>query len=276
MLQIVTNSTSSLPIGLTECRTLFPSIDCHRIALRLSGRKIVVTGASKGLGKALAERFAREGAHLALCARNADTLEQVAKEVREIGTPVVWQTCDIGNPSDVESFVKAVVDEFDVIDVLVNNASTIVERKDLASYAVAEWEEVIRVNVNGLFYLTHAVLPHMMKRKSGSIINVSSSVGRAARAQWGAYAVSKYALEGLTQLLTEELRPFNIAVNSVNPGPMATAMRRVVHPDEDQNQLRKPELVTELFVYLASEDGAGISGQAFDASSYIAKPQGQS
>jgi NAD(P)-dependent dehydrogenase (short-subunit alcohol dehydrogenase family) len=113
----------------------------------------------------------------------------------------------------------------------------------------------------------------MMKRKSGMIINVSSSVGRAPRAQWGAYSVSKFSLEGFTQLLAEELKPYSISVNSVNPGPMATETRRIVHPEEDQKLLNKPEMLTDLFVYLASSDGAGISGQQFDATKYIAQPK---
>lgn len=229
-----------------------------------------------GLGRALAQRFAREGAKLALCARHPEYLEATAKELKEIDATVFWRQCDIGNPDEVRSFASAVLDEYDSIDVLVNNASTIAPLKNLAEYSTEEWEEVIRVNINGLFYLTHAFLPSMMKKKSGAVINVSSSVGRATRAQWGAYSVTKYALEGFSQILAEELRPHNISVNSVNPGPMATEMRRVVHPEEDQTQLRKPEMLTELFVYLASSDGAGISGQQFDASTYIAQPKGSS
>jgi NAD(P)-dependent dehydrogenase (short-subunit alcohol dehydrogenase family) len=174
---------------------------------------------------------------------------------------------------EVEEFASLVLTEFDSIDVLVNNASAIVPLKKLVDYTQQEWEAVMQTNINGLFNFTHAFLHSMMKSKGGTIINVSSSVGRAMRAQWGAYAVSKYALEGFTQLLAEELRPFNISVNSVNPGAMATAMRHVVYPEEDQKLLRKPELVTDLFVYLASNDGEGISGQQFDASTYVAHPK---
>jgi NAD(P)-dependent dehydrogenase (short-subunit alcohol dehydrogenase family) len=241
--------------------------------MRLSGKRIVISGGSKGLGKALAQRFAREGAKLALCARHSDSLETVAQELREIGAEVVYRQCDIGDPIQVKEFVSAVVDEYGSIDVLVNNASAIVPLKHIVDYSIQEWDEVVRVNMNGVFYLTHAILPSMMKRKAGSIINVSSSVGRATRVQWGAYAVTKFGMEGFTQLLAEELHSYNISVNSVNPGAMATDMRHIVHPEEDQKLLRKPELVTELFVYLASEDGVGISGQQFDASTYIAIPK---
>ncbi len=244
--------------------------------MRLTGRRIVITGGSRGLGRALARRFAREGARLALCARTDEALDAVAEELKLAGISVLARRCDVGNPHDVEAFVADVVDEFDGIDVLVNNASAIVPRKHLSEYSIAEWDDVIRVNVNGLFYVLHAVLPCMMKQKSGMIINVSSSVGRAVRAQWGAYSVSKYSMEGMTLLLADELKPFHISVNSVNPGPMATEMRRIVHPEEDQKTLNTPEMVTELFVYLASNDGAGISGEQFDATTYIAQPEKKS
>ncbi len=229
--------------------------------MRLTGRRVVISGASKGLGKALAQRFAREGAQLALCARDEETLDAVAAEIQEIGTAVVWKTCDIGNSKQVDRFVSHVLDKFEYVDVLINNASAAVPLKDVSSYTTREWDEVVRVNINGLFYLTHALLPSMIARKSGTIINVSSSVGRTPRAKWGAYSVTKYAMEAFTQILTAELRPYAISVNSVNPGALATDMRRIVHPEEDPNQLRKPEMATEIFVYLASTDGVGISGQ---------------
>jgi NAD(P)-dependent dehydrogenase (short-subunit alcohol dehydrogenase family) len=244
--------------------------------MRLSGKRIVITGGSKGLGRALAQRFAREGAKLALCARHSDPLEVAAKELQEIGTEVVWRQCDIGNSVQVQEFVSAVIDKFESVDVLVNNASAISPLKNIADYSAQEWEEVVRTNINGLFNCTRGFIPMMIKQKAGVIINVSSSAGRVMRGQWGAYAISKYALEGFTLLLAEELRRYNISVNSVNPGAMATDMRQVVHPEEDQKLLRKPELVTELFVYLASNDGEGISGQQFDASTYVAHPKDKS
>ena len=237
--------------------------------MKLSGRRVVITGASRGLGKALARRFAREGAALALCARDGAPLKQVAGELADIGVKVLWKECDVGNAKEVDKFVSVVFEEFEFVDVLVNNASTIAPLKRIADYSIAEWNEIIQVNINGSFYVTRKFLPSMMKRKSGMIINVSSSVGRAARAQWGAYSISKIALEGFTQILAEELKPFSISVNSVNPGPMATEMRRVVHPEENQELLNKPEMLTDLFVYLASTDGIGISGQQFDAAKYV-------
>ncbi len=242
--------------------------------MRLNGRHIVISGGSRGLGKALAQRFAREGARLALCARDKERLDLVANELREFGTDVVWDAIDIGDSRQVDQFATRVLEKFEHVDVLVNNASAAVPLKDIAEYSANEWDEIVRVNLNALFYMTHAFLPSMVSRKSGTIINVSSSVGRAPRAKWGAYSVTKYAMEGFTEILTSELRHHNISVNSVNPGALATDMRRIVHPEEDPSQLRKPEMATEIFVYLASTDGIGISGQQFDASTYIPPPKG--
>jgi NAD(P)-dependent dehydrogenase (short-subunit alcohol dehydrogenase family) len=237
--------------------------------MRLLGRKVLVTGGSRGLGKALVQRFAREGAWVALCAREAKDLELVAQELKEVSNHVVALPCDIRNPENVGKFVKGVLDEFEWLDVLVNNASAAVPLKPLADHSAQEWGTVVDTNLTGAFYVTRAVVPSMIERKSGMILNVSSSVGRAPRAQWGAYSISKIGLEAMTQLLTSELRTHQISVNSVNPGALATEMRRVVHPEEDQTLLRKPEMSTDIFVYLASNDGAGISGQSFDASTYI-------
>ncbi|HEY5615725.1 MAG TPA: SDR family NAD(P)-dependent oxidoreductase, partial [Bacteroidota bacterium] len=160
--------------------------------------------------------------------------------------------------------------EFGSVDVLVNNAGALGPRVPIAEYPSKEWERVVQTNLNGTYYFTHQVVPGMIKQKSGAIINVTSTVGKTGRAKWGAYAVSKFAIEGMTQVLSEELKSHNITVNSVNPGPLATEMRRQAYPTEDQSYLRKPEEVTDVFVYLASAEGTGISGQWFDAANYYA------
>jgi NAD(P)-dependent dehydrogenase (short-subunit alcohol dehydrogenase family) len=174
----------------------------------------------------------------------------------------------------VQSFVNNVLEAFGGIDVLVNNAGILGPRVSLAEYPISEWERVVQANINGLFYMTRAVVPIMMIQKSGAIINVSSSVGRTGRQKWGAYAISKFATEGFTQVLAEELRSHNITVNSVNPGSMRTDMRREAYPNENPDLLRDPSEVAEVFIYLASDDGAGITGQAFDAANYYAPPKG--
>ncbi len=239
--------------------------------MKLKGKCVIITGGSKGLGRALAQKFAAEGARVAICSRHKNELEAVRKQLPSDGVLAI--TCDVSNSQECEKFVLTVLKEFGHVDILVNNASRLGSRVNISEYPLSEWDETVQTNVNGPFFITRLVLPSMMERKSGSIINISASVGKAGRAKWGAYAVSKFGIEGFTQVLAEELKTYNIAVNSVNPGAMATAMRREAYPEEDQSILRTPDQVTDIFVYLASDDGVGITGQSFDASTFISKPK---
>lgn len=241
--------------------------------MKLQGKHVVITGASKGLGRALAMRFAAEGASLTVCGRSIKLLDSLKTDLAMRSADVVALPCDISDSQSVAAFAEQTLAARKSVDVLINNASILGPRVAIADYPAREWDEVIQTNVHGTFFLTKAFVPAMMSRGAGAVINVSSSVGRTGRKLWGAYAVSKFAVEGLTQVLAEELKPFNIRVNSVNPGPMATEMRRQAYPQEDPATLRTPEQLTEVFVYLASDDGKGISGQAFDAATYIANPQ---
>lgn len=240
--------------------------------MKLENKRAVITGGTKGLGRALAARFLAEGADVAICARNSKDLE-AAKKLAPEKRKVVAFPCDISNSTEVKTFAEAVLAEFGTVDVLVNNASRLGPRVPVAEYPLADWDEVVQTNINGTFFLTRLLIPSMMKRGTGCIINVSSSVGKAGRKHWGAYAVSKAGLEGMTQVLADELKSFNIRVNSVNPGPMATDMRRAAYPNEDQSTLRTPDQLTDIFVYLASQDGVGISGQSFDAATFISNPR---
>jgi NAD(P)-dependent dehydrogenase (short-subunit alcohol dehydrogenase family) len=238
--------------------------------MRLLNRRAIITGASRGLGRALALRFAQEGAAVAICSRNQSAIETVKDEIlaNDQDARVLARECDIANPEQVSGFVEAIKDHFGGIDILVNNAGMLGPRVPIAEYPTREWELVVQSNLNGTFYMTNAVVPVMIKQQSGAILNVTSSVGKTGRARWGAYAVSKFAIEGLTQVLAEELKPHNITVNSVNPGSLATEMRRQAYPNENPALLRKPEEVTEVFVYLASYHGTGITGQWFDAANF--------
>ena len=241
--------------------------------MKLQDKCAIITGGSKGLGKVLAQKFISEGAKVAICSRNKKELEAVHKQLSSSGSAVLALPCDISNSQESQKFVEKVLDEFGHVDILINNASRLGPRVSIAEYPLNEWDETVQTNINGSFFITRLVLPAMIRRKSGSIINISSSVGKAGRAKWGAYAVSKFALEGFTQVLAEEVKQYNITVNSVNPGAMATALRREAYPEEDQSLLRTPDQVTDIFVYLASDDGLGISGQSFDASTFISKPR---
>ena len=168
----------------------------------------------------------------------------------------------------VKGLPDGVKQNFGRIDILVNNAAILGERTNIADYPIDVWEKVININLNGVFYFSHEVVKYMMTQGNGSIIMVSSSVGRKGRARWGAYAVSKFGVEGLVQVLADELKDTGIRVNSVNPGPLATKMRKQAYPNEDQSKLKKPEEIVDIFIYLASDESNGITGMQFDAQDF--------
>ncbi|HCA79485.1 MAG TPA: 3-oxoacyl-ACP reductase [Bacteroidetes bacterium] len=237
--------------------------------MRLKAKRIVITGGSQGLGRALATRFAEEGARIAICSRTYDELNRVALDLAVRGHAPVFASCDIADADQVKRFSDLVLSEFGSVDVLVNNASVLGQRIEIVDWTRSAWDRVIDVNVNGLFAVTKAFLPSMIGQRAGSIVNVSSSVGRKGRAGWGAYAVSKFALEGFTQTLADEVRHHGIRVNSVNPGALDTEMRHAAYPDENRDTLKKPLEVTDVFVFLASDESRGTTGQCFDAQDYF-------
>ncbi|MCX6142578.1 MAG: SDR family NAD(P)-dependent oxidoreductase [Ignavibacteriales bacterium] len=236
--------------------------------MKLEGKRVVITGGSKGLGRALASRFAEEGARLALCARSFDELNRLALELSLRGSQCIVSACDITDATQVSQFADLVLADFGAVDVLINNASLRGPRADILEWTRLTWDRVIDVNVNGLFSVTRAFLPSMVGQHAGSIINVSSSVGSVGKRRWGAYATSKFALEGFTQVLADEVRAAGIRVNSVDPGAMDTDMRHAAYPDEDRSKLKSPSEVTGVFVYLASDASRGTTGQCLNAEEF--------
>jgi NAD(P)-dependent dehydrogenase (short-subunit alcohol dehydrogenase family) len=236
---------------------------------RLAGKVALITGASKGIGKAIALAYAREGASVCICARRERDLNLAAEEIRAAGGQVFSAAGDIGNAADVGRIVQSVQQKFGIIDVLVNNASLLGPRVTIAEYPIADWEDVIRVNLTGPFLIIRETLKIMNAQRSGSIINLSSGVGRNGRARWGAYAVSKFGVEGLTQVLADEVAALNIRVNSVNPGPTRTEMRALAYPDEDPRTLPTPDEIVGIFVYLASDESSQITGKALEARDWL-------
>jgi NAD(P)-dependent dehydrogenase (short-subunit alcohol dehydrogenase family) len=235
----------------------------------MKGKVVVVSGASRGLGRALALGFGGRGASVGICARDKTRLASVEQQLKSMNAPCVSLAIDISNDASAREFINRVIGTFGRIDVLINNASILGARSEIVSYPSRVWDEIMRININGAFYLTKYALRIMLEQNEGSIINVSSSVGRKARRTWGGYAVSKFALEGLTEVVADELdRKTSIRVNSVNPGAIATDMRREAYPTEDQNTLKKPDDILDVFFYLASDESAGVTGQRFDAQSF--------
>jgi NAD(P)-dependent dehydrogenase (short-subunit alcohol dehydrogenase family) len=234
---------------------------------KLMNKVALITGATRGIGRAIAAAYLREGACVFICARNQQEVAAAVRELREDTTGAQVDGCagDVGKETDVCRIVDAAIERFQTVDTLVNNASLLGPRVALVDYPFGQWEEVIRVNLHGVFLLSQQVVKRMMAQRHGSIINVSSGVGRVGRAQWGAYAVSKFGLEGLTQVLADEVKEFGIRVNSVNPGPTRTGMRAEAYPEEDPLTLPTPEQITPIFVHLASAQSENVTGQMFEA-----------
>lgn len=235
--------------------------------MELEDKVAMISGASKGLGAALARRFAREGARLSLCARGEEALYTLRDELRAEGAECVVASVDVSSEMDVAAWVDATLTEYGRIDILVNNASLLGLRVPVAEYPLDEWARVLQVNLTGAFLCARAAVP-ALRVTGGSIINVSSGVGDHGRPLWGAYSVSKNGLEALTQILAGELQEDGVRTNTVDPGSMRTVMRAAAYPEEDPNTLPLPEEVADVFVYLASDRARGVSGQRFRAKEF--------
>ncbi len=229
----------------------------------LEDRVALITGASQGLGRALALAFAREGARVAMNARSEESIRPVADEAESLGAEVLALAADVSRSADVERLVAAVADRFGRIDVLVNNAGVLGPRVRIEDYPEDEWRRVLDANLTGLFLVTRAAIPHMPE--GASIINLVSGVSIEGRDGWGAYSVSKFGVEGLTQILAAELEERGIRANAVDPGGMRTDMRAAAYPEEDPMTRITPEENTDVFLYLASDESRGVTGQRLKA-----------
>jgi NAD(P)-dependent dehydrogenase (short-subunit alcohol dehydrogenase family) len=237
---------------------------------KLSGKKILITGASQGLGREMALRFAREGpAGLSLVARHVDELNNVRDRVRKIAPKidVVVIEADVSKPRDIERIVASTLAQFKGhLDVLVNNASTIgpSPMPNLLDYPVEDFRNVLDTNLIGPFLLIKSALPAMIE-DGGSIINVTSDAGQVGYPGWGAYGISKFGLEGMSQTWASELKETDVRVNWVDPGSMNTAMHRAAEPEEDPSEWADPAEVTDVFVFLASDESKSVTGKRFQA-----------
>ena len=237
---------------------------------KLRGKNILITGASQGLGRELALVFAREGAAaLSLVARHASAIQSVGNEVRKIApdVKVVAIEADVSKPKDIERLIATTLDAFGGrLDVLVNNASTIgpSPMPYLLDYPLEDFRNVLDTNLIGPFLITKGALPAMIEN-GGSIINVSSDAGSTGYPGWGAYGISKFGVEGMSQTWASELEDTGVRVNWVDPGNMNTAMHRAAEPDEDPSEWANPAEVTDVFVFLASDESKGVSGKRFQA-----------
>ena len=234
----------------------------------LAGRVIAITGATGGIGRAVALAAAREGAQLIVMGRNLLKLQGLHAELEQIapGAALMAQIdLEKALAQDYDRIADAVMKHYGRLDGLVHCAGLLGALSPVEHYDVPTWCKVMHVNVTAAFALTQVLLPALRKSTDASVIFTSSSVGRKGRANWGAYAVSKFALEGLSQVLADELMGnSSVRVNTLNPGAARTMMRRQAYPSENIETLPLPESLVGPYLKLLGPGGSGISGQALD------------
>ena len=214
----------------------------------LKGKIALVTGAGKGIGKAVALALANEGAHVGLVARTQKDLDEVAAAIKLLGVNVATATADISNIEEVNAAVEKIKNELGPIDILINNAGTGTFGKFL-ELEPAVWENMIKVNLFGVYYATRAVLPEMIERQTGDIINISSTAGKAGSAVTSAYSASKFAVFGLGESLMQEVRKHNIRVTTLAPSTIVTELAQSANLiTGDAEKVMHPEDFAELII----------------------------
>jgi NAD(P)-dependent dehydrogenase (short-subunit alcohol dehydrogenase family) len=211
---------------------------------------VIITGGTKGLGRASVAKWLAEGWRVSTCAR--DEAELAKLEFELASENLLTQVLDVSDPIAVHGFIERILGRWSQIDVLINNASILGPREKIEEYGEEIWREVIEINLNGAFYLSKAVLRTMLEARNGVIINVSSGAGVKGKARWGAYAASKFALEGFTQVLRDEVQDRGIRVHAFDPGAMQTGMRANAYPEEDPTQHPTPEMIARVLFDIAA------------------------
>lgn len=218
------------------------------MAISLEGKKAIITGAGKGIGRATALALAKEGVSLGLIARTEADLQKVADEVKSKGVDVSIATADVGSNEEVTAAIDKLITEFGTVDILINNAG-IAKFGGFLELDVEEWERIIQVNLLGMYYVTRAVLPTMIEQKSGDIINISSTAGERGGPVTSAYSASKFGVLGLTESLAMEARKSNIRVTALTPSTVVTdlAINQGLVKGDEENVLQAEDLA-ELIV----------------------------
>lgn len=232
----------------------------------LADRVILVTGATAGIGRAVATDLVRHGATVVVHGRSAKKLQALYEELCELGPEPAVAQLDLerAQGDGYQGLVDAIEERYGRLDGLLHNAGILGDRSPIEHYDIALWQRVMHVNLNTAFILTRCLLPLLRVSDDASLLFTTSGVGSEGRAFWGAYSVSKFGTEAMTQILAQELDNTHIRVNCVNPGATRTDMRRKAYPAEDPEELRTPGEITATYLYLLGPGSRGVTGQRFN------------
>lgn len=253
--------------------------------MKLDGKVSIITGGGRGIGRAIALRFASEGAAVVVTGTTRQAIEAVAQEIVRRGGRALAISTDVADETQVEHMISGALSEFDGIDILVNNAGIAGPTALAQEVNLEDWDRTLAVNLTGAFLCAKHALPHMIERRSGRIINITSIAGLRAYALRSPYAASKWAMIGLTRTLAEEAGHYNITVNAIAPGPVrgaridnvirnrASAMNRPVEEIERDyvepaalKRMVEEDDIAAMAVFLASEEGRNITGETLNIS----------
>ena len=237
-------------------------------ASSLAGKIILVTGAGDGIGKQAALTFANAGATVILLGRTVKKLEAVYDQIVAAGAPepaIVPLDMKGATKSHYQAMCSTIIEQFGRLDGLLQNASILGVLSPFEHIDESSWNDIMQVNLTAQFLMTQALMPALKRAEQASIVFTSSAVGRQGRAFWGPYAVSKFATEGLAQVMADEYHGSTIRINVVNPGATRTTMRSKAYPAEDASKLKTPADIMPLYVYLMSDDSIAVTGQSLNA-----------
>ena len=234
----------------------------------LSNKTILVTGAGSGIGKTAAVTYASHGATVILLGKTSSKLEKVYDEIEKLGYPtpsISLMDLLLADANDYQELIDNLIKEFNQLDGLLLNAGILGDRSPIEQYDVKKWVETIHINLTAQFILVKTLLPALKKSDDASVVFTSSGVGKKGKAFWGAYSVSKFGIEGLCQILSEEFDNDNsIRFNCINPGAVRTKMRKEAYPLENPEDLLVPDEIMEKYLWLMTEDSKNITGESFD------------
>lgn len=238
--------------------------------MKLKSRVAIITGSGHGMGREMALAFAEEGASIVIAEISAPAAEAVAKEIRALGRKALTVLTDVTSEKEVNQMAQKAISEFGRIDILLNNVGigfgNHPARVPIKDLELKYWKSVLDTNLTSMFLCARAVLPQMIKQRSGSIINITSGLGKRGRPNLGAYCVSKFGVEGLTQVLAAEVKELGIRVNALSPGAavITESVKKLPYVDPKE-PLLVPEVIRQAAVYLASDASAGITNQSISA-----------